>query len=159
LKSIIRILHKKEIPYLQVNRETIKDSKLDFTSLGFLIYLLSKPDDWIFIPKVLAKERGIHVSTIRRAFKKLETAGYCYISVDRIQEKKTGRFSTTCYYVVFEDEEARQEFLGSVPYTPWNLENLTREEVLETETQKCTSAPKTEKRFSVHNTERLREEV
>jgi hypothetical protein len=112
MPTIIRVKHSKEHPYLVVSRKLIEDEKLDYQAQGFLISLLAKPDDWQFVPKLLGREKGVGVDTVRRIIRRCIKAGYIYRSDERYQDEKTGCWSRMTHYVVFEDKDARQEFLN-----------------------------------------------
>ena len=45
-KTIFRVNHDKDNPYVIINREPITNPKLSFKAKGILAYLLSRPDGW-----------------------------------------------------------------------------------------------------------------
>jgi hypothetical protein len=89
MKTIVRVQHDKNCPYLMVAKETIYDTDLSFAERGFLIALLALPDDWQF------NIRGL-VTTVRH-LSAIFKAGYC----NRVKSRsEDGRFE--CRYTVFE---------------------------------------------------------
>jgi predicted transcriptional regulator len=113
LRTIIRVNHNADNPFLTVSKETIRDTNLDFDSLGFLIYLLAKPDDWRVRPDQLAKERHIGRVTVYRHLLKLIEAGYVLRKDIRVRES-SGRFKQTSIYTVYENKQDRT--LENVPF-------------------------------------------
>lgn len=66
------------------------NSDLPWDTLGVLVYLLSKPDDWTISSKQLQNlDRGAGDNALRRIFKELEEAGY--MIRDSWNESTTGR--------------------------------------------------------------------
>lgn len=99
-KTIIRT--PKERNYFSVARATAQDSTLSFEARGVLLYLLSKPDDWIVQPADLMREGGIGRDKAKSLLKELREAGYIQTEmlhdelgqfsgkVDRIYEVRQG---------------------------------------------------------------------
>lgn len=109
MATILRVSHDKEHPYVMVSRELIDDHGLTFQEKGLLIYLLSKPDDWRVLPEQLANENGISKASMYRLLNRLISSKYVYRDLQRYQEK--GRWKSLSIYVVFEDKQARRDFL------------------------------------------------
>lgn len=109
---IIRIKHKRK-SFLTVDAGTIKDSSLDLQSLGLLVFLLNKPEDWDVRPKELAKERKECEATIYRILKKLITTGYIY-RVYETPKLPDGRIRSFSIYYVFESKQECQVFQDSM---------------------------------------------
>jgi DNA-binding MarR family transcriptional regulator len=104
VRTIIRVNHTADAPYLTMSKDTIRDTSLDFDSLGCLVFLLSKPDDWEIRPDVLAAERKVGRMTIYRQLRKLIEAGYVIRKDIRINDKKDGRFKQASLYTVYESK-------------------------------------------------------
>jgi DNA-binding MarR family transcriptional regulator len=101
LHSIIRVEHDKNNPFVIVSTELIRDKLLSFEARGFLIFLLAKPDEWRIRPEALAKECGLHFTTIYRLIKVLIKSGY--ISREIITRRTPeGRFTSGSLYTVYE---------------------------------------------------------
>jgi DnaD/phage-associated family protein len=45
-KTILRVAHDRNNPYMQLNRSTAQNKEMSYEAVGMLTYLLSKPDDW-----------------------------------------------------------------------------------------------------------------
>lgn len=46
--SVIRSVHDRYNPYVQINKKALEDPKISLKAKGFIAYCLSKPDNWIF---------------------------------------------------------------------------------------------------------------
>lgn len=66
MRSIIRVEHGRDRPYLTVSKATVRDHAASFEARGFLMFLLAKPDDWQLRPEQLAEECDRSRSTIYR---------------------------------------------------------------------------------------------
>lgn len=74
-----------------VNNQIINDSNLSMKARGLLVYMLSKPDDWIFYETEMVKAGPDGRDSIRTAIKEIEQAGY----LEREQAKRgeDGKFA------------------------------------------------------------------
>jgi hypothetical protein len=93
--QIIRSPHK--INYSVINNVGIDDPRLDPTALAILMKRLRKPDGWRLIPKVIAKEMGKNISTIRKYLNQLIDYGYL---VCRVIKNAHGRYAGYDYVLV-----------------------------------------------------------
>jgi hypothetical protein len=112
MKSIIRVQHDKDCPYLTVAKATVNDTRLSLAERGFLLALLSLPDDWIFNVRGLASALQINKETASKHLTALVKAGYCHFQKDR----KEGRFTAT--YTILERpglEEESDQYGKTVP--------------------------------------------
>jgi hypothetical protein len=112
MKSIIRVQHDKDCPYLTVAKATVNDTRLSLAERGFLLALLSLPDDWIFNVRGLASALQINKETASKHLTALVKAGYCRFQKDR----KEGRFTAT--YTILERpglEEESYQYGKTVP--------------------------------------------
>ena len=81
-------------PFTVLYKSAIRDKRLSFELLGFLVYMLDKPPDWQFTISGMAKERGVGKDTIRRLVERLEKVGYLM----REQSHDTGgKFAANVY--------------------------------------------------------------
>ena len=110
MPTIIRVEHTKDKPYVLVSRQMIKDLSMDMQSKGFLVFLLSKPDNWKVRPKQLATEIKESAATVYRILNKLIKAGYVHRELIRAQ-LSNGQFKTASIYCVFEEKDERQEWI------------------------------------------------
>jgi len=83
-------------PFTCILRSTAQDASLSFEARGLLLYLLSKPKDWIVAIADLEREGGCGKDRIRRILKELEQRGY--IERKRLRGDD-GRMITTATYV------------------------------------------------------------
>jgi hypothetical protein len=93
--QIIRSPHK--VNYSVVNNIGIDDPRLDPTALAILMKRLRKPDGWKLIPKVIAKEMGKNISTIRKYLNQLMDYGYL---VCRVIKNAHGQYAGYDYVLV-----------------------------------------------------------
>jgi predicted transcriptional regulator len=111
MQIILHAKHNKEKTFTQVSNELIYDFDLDWEAKGFMDYLLSKTDDFsINIPNI-ENETRCDRNKIYRILRKLIKAGYIYRDIER-RRNEDGTFSTTSYYLVFEDKTHRQESIN-----------------------------------------------
>jgi predicted transcriptional regulator len=96
-------------------KSTVKDKSLCWDTLGFLVYLLAKPDDWQVRVDQLAEERGQHPATIYRLLRKLRDAGFVR-RTDIVRRKPDGKFDQACLYDVFESHESAELLGPKVPF-------------------------------------------
>ena len=62
--------------FTRVQNQLITDSRLSFEARGFLMFVLSLPDDWTFSLNGLANLAGISRNITMRLIKELKAAGY-----------------------------------------------------------------------------------
>ena len=104
--AIIRVTHKKN--YLVVLNATVLDQRLKLATRGFLLALLTLPDDWRFNLRDLARRLHVNKDTAGKYLTALQKAGYCEISKAR---STTGRYEAE--YIVHE-EPVRKSRTGPV---------------------------------------------
>ena len=115
MRSIIRVQHDKDRPYLQVSKETLRDNEVSFEARGFLCFLLAKPDDWRIRPEQLAEECGLHRTTIFRLLNRLIEADY--VKRDEIRRRRAdGKFECGSLYTVFEDRKQKALYDLPIPF-------------------------------------------
>lgn len=107
---IIRADHKNN--YMVIQNEIAQDSRLGFEARGFMLFLLSLPDDWIFSIKGLAQMTETSERTIMRLVKELKAAGY--IEQKREQNDR-GQF-VGYSWAVYEVPELRENRTTAKPY-------------------------------------------
>ena len=72
----IREQKNNEHPFVQVNMFFINDSLLSYKAKGVLLYLLSKPDDWVISIQDLMNHSTDGKTSIKSAIKELTLRGY-----------------------------------------------------------------------------------
>lgn len=113
---IIRTKHDKEHPYFMLARVTVQNTDISYEALGILVYLLSKPDDWVTRLTDLQKRKHGKKSAygrdvIARVMKELVEAGYLKLEHHRTEDNARLVGSS---YVVSETLEFRQPEIQTV---------------------------------------------
>lgn len=80
--AIIRAIHDKEHPFVEVSRLTAQDTSISYEALGLLTYLLSQSDNWDVVISNLAREQCGRDKAYK-LLKELKEAGY-------IQHERSG---------------------------------------------------------------------
>lgn len=122
---IIKTIHNRENPFVQINREALNDKKLSLKARGLWATCLSKPQDWHFHVSALVKELKEGKTAIYSALEELIEAGYCIRGQKR--EIEGGRFQSVEYIIyefpATEDDKALLEdyFKNSLPHSGFPL--------------------------------------
>ena len=74
--SIIRVVHNRENPYVQLNKGALWDSRLSLKAVGLWARCLSKKDDWKFNVRKLASKMKEGKASIYGAMEELIENGY-----------------------------------------------------------------------------------
>ena len=77
-KNINRAKKDKENPYTKVSNAFINDSRLSFKAKGILLYLLSKPDTWVYKVQDLYNYSTDGFDSIKNGIKELKACGYIH---------------------------------------------------------------------------------
>lgn len=93
-------LKKQDTEFTQVKNNVLKDNKLSWKAKGLFAYLYSKPEDWDFAIKRIAKDSNEGEWTVRTGLKELEERGYLVR-----QRQSTGRIN----YLIRYDNEPHVE--------------------------------------------------
>jgi predicted transcriptional regulator len=110
-----------------IDKETIRDLASDLPSLGLLVVILAKPDDWRVRPEQLAKELSVSRSKAYRMLGRLIDAGYI-VRADFRRRLPNGTFERRCCYSVYEDRSMVPK-LKEVPTDRFYETRLDGEEV------------------------------
>ncbi len=86
------IKSKVEAGYTVVHNEII-NGPLSKDAKTVLIWLISKPSDWIVIKSLIKKEFRIGEHVFRRVYRELLEAGYIE---EKVQESRCGKYSVKC---------------------------------------------------------------
>lgn len=73
---IIREQKNKEHPFVQADKFFINDALLSYKAKGILLYLLSKPDDWVISIADIIKHSTDGITSVKSAIKELTLRGY-----------------------------------------------------------------------------------
>lgn len=104
MSEIIRV-ERATHPFTVMDNSPINDKGLSFDSLGVLVYLLSKPDNWQVKTKELQKRGGCGQSKMLRILKELEEEGYL------ARNKKPGKAGRFIWdIVIYENKYANPIF-------------------------------------------------
>lgn len=94
-KTIFRVVHGKESPFVCIAKEMLYDKGLSLKAKGLLAFLLSKPDDWSVYAASLESELKEGREAIYSALHELNHSNY--ISIEPV--KVAGRFAGNKYTV------------------------------------------------------------
>lgn len=81
--------------YTCISNAVLRDERLSFEVMAFMVKILSLPDDWSFSVKGIAKVCKVGERTVYRYFKELEECGY--LRKERIKDER-GCFVDTSYF-------------------------------------------------------------
>lgn len=72
----IKIVKKRENPFVQIDKKAINDKRLSWKAKGILAYLLSKPDGWRINTEDLYNRSIDGYDSLKNGMKELILAGY-----------------------------------------------------------------------------------
>ncbi len=81
--------------YTCISNAVLRDERLSFEVMAFMVKILSLPDNWSFSVKGIAKICKVGERTVYRFFKELEECGY--LRKERIKDER-GCFVDTSYF-------------------------------------------------------------
>ncbi len=84
-----------KIPYTQISNQIINDPRLSYKAKGILIYVLSKPPNWVVrVTDLINRSPKEGLTSIRSGISELLLAGYAELRNNYDKEKKelTGRY-------------------------------------------------------------------
>jgi len=100
--SIIRTIHNKENPYVQLNKAALWNEKLSLKAIGLWARCMSRPNDWKFSVKELAKNGVEGRRAIYSAIDELIEQGYA-IRLEHYEKNSNGKFEGAgVEYIFFE---------------------------------------------------------
>lgn len=106
--SIIRVVHNKENPFVQINKKALWDERLSLKAVGLWARCLSRKDDWRFNIKELAKKSKEGRRAIDSAIHELIKFGYA-VRLEHWEKLENGKFKNGGVEYVFFEFEATQE--------------------------------------------------
>lgn len=107
-KTIVRVVHNRENPFVQLNRHAIWDKNLSLKAVGLWARCMAQPDDWTFCIKELVSRCKEGRESVGNAMKELIEAGYV-LRIDYQERGKKGRYTTYGTEYVFFEFPATQE--------------------------------------------------
>lgn len=111
-----KTINKKE-NFTSIHNKLINDSRISLKAKGIMLYMLSKPENWKYNPKEIAKNSKDGLDSVYSGIKELIEAGYI---------SRTRHSDGTVDYFVFEDVEENDIVDFSKKGNP-NQENPNRE--------------------------------
>lgn len=111
-----KTINKKE-NFTSIHNKLINDSRISLKAKGIMLYMLSKPENWKYNPKEIAKNSKDGLDSVYSGIKELIEAGYI---------SRTRHSDGTVDYFVFEDVEENDIIDFSKKENP-NRENPNRE--------------------------------
>lgn len=96
-KTIIRT-RKSENPFVMVDKYGVNDDRLSWKAKGILVYLLSKPDDWVVRVADLIKRAKDGRDSVRSGLRELEDNGY----LEKYQHRDENGTFGEVEYIVYE---------------------------------------------------------
>ena len=111
-----KTINKKE-NFTSIHNKLINDSRISLKAKGIMLYMLSKPENWKYNPKEIAKNSKDGLDSVYSGIKELIETGYI---------SRTRHSDGTVDYFVFEDVEENDIVDFSKKENP-NRENPNRE--------------------------------
>jgi hypothetical protein len=107
--TIIRVVHNRENPFVQLNKQALWDTNLSLKAVGLWARCMSRPNDWRFCIKELVGKCKEGRKSIDNAMKELIQAGYAY-RLEYSERQEDGKYKTSgVEYVFFEFPATQQE--------------------------------------------------
>jgi len=111
-----------------ISNELIEDERLSWRARGVLIYMLSKPNDWVFYDTELAKHsESESVTAIRTAMKELKACGYVKKEAIKGEDGRIKKWIT----IVSESPDVQKPQCGET--SVWNHHNVVESQLLSTD--------------------------
>ena len=98
-------------PYTKVSNSFIYDCRLSLKAKALLLFVLSKPDSWVFNYRDVLRFNSDGIKSVRHAVRELVSLGYCVI---RQNHRPNGDFEFSLY-LFFEDSIKLSTFKTSTP--------------------------------------------
>lgn len=106
--SIIRVVHNRENPFVQLSRKALWDERLSLKAVGLWSRCMSRPDNWRFNIKELVSKCKEGRKAIDGVIHELIETGYA-LRVDLWDKDTNGRFTNKVTEYVFFEFPATQE--------------------------------------------------
>lgn len=90
--TVIRVVHNKENPFVQLNKQALRNEKLSLKAIGLWARCMSRPDDWRFNVSEMASNGKEGKRSIYSAIDELIEEGYA-IRLEHYEKKKDGKFN------------------------------------------------------------------
>lgn len=106
--TVIRVVHNRENPFVQLNKQALWDSTLSLKAVGLWARCMSRPNDWRFSVKELIGKCKEGRKAVDSAMNELIDAGYAY-RLDYTLRREDGKYKTSGVEYVFFEFPATQE--------------------------------------------------
>lgn len=119
VQSIIRVIHNRENPFVQLNKKSLWNSNLSLLATGLWARCMARPDNWSFYISELSKVCKESKETLYRAIRELIEQRYVLRIPFKVKDKLTGRVvknGSGYHYVFFEAPIQDSELEGYVEY-------------------------------------------
>lgn len=108
-QSIIRVVHNRENPFVQLNKQALWDQNLSLKAVGLWARCMSRPNDWTFSLKELVDNCKEGRRAVDAAMHELIAANYVY-RIEYAERDLNGKFkSGGIEYVFFEFPATEEE--------------------------------------------------
>lgn len=107
--SVIRVVHNRENPYVQLNKKALWDENVSLKAIGLWARCMSRPDNWKFSVAELAKSGKEGKKAIYSAIDELIKEGYA-LRIEHYEKNENGKFSCGhVEYIFFEIPPTQEE--------------------------------------------------
>jgi hypothetical protein len=90
-------IHKRELPFVQIDKQLVNDNRLSWKAKGIMLYLLSKPDNWNVYELDIANNSADKLCSVRSGIKELIQLGYITRTKQRDSKKKFAGYLYNVY--------------------------------------------------------------
>lgn len=117
-QTMVRV-HKRENPYVQIDKTGLNDTQLSWKAKGLLCYLLSLPDDWQIYLNELKNHSSDGRDSTASAINELIKYGYCSREVNRDSRGRLKGYIYQIYEIPFSEtlEYTEDSPKTDFPYT------------------------------------------
>lgn len=106
--TVIRIVHNRENPFVQLNRNALWDERISMKAIGLWARCMSRPNDWRFCVKDLIKRSKEGRRSIDSALKELIEFGYA-LRLEYVERGEDGKYKNSGVEYVFFEFPATEE--------------------------------------------------
>lgn len=108
--SIVRTLHNKDNPFVQINKKGLWDQDLSLEAVGLWSRLLSRPDNWEVSVTELSKSCNTSSKKIYRLLNELIKAGYAWRQQCKQEKGQFKKWETYVFEFKVTPEEVKEMF-------------------------------------------------
>jgi hypothetical protein len=94
-KTVFRVAKNADNPFVMIDRRPIENPNLSWKAKGILVYLLSRPDDWVIRFRDLVNRSTDGAHMVRAAMSELKKVGHIKVTTER----ENGRITRWVYQV------------------------------------------------------------